>query len=105
MDRKQFDVMITKVFKSLTPHKIQTIEYADDSAKVLIVAALFDGLRLKKRFDMVWSLVESEDKNLSSQVLMSFELYSISEFKNIEDKFQKTKSQPINNQFVAESPR
>lgn len=81
MDNYQLNVIMTAVYKGLTPKKISITQKKPEVINVRIVSDVFEGISFTNRFKLLNDLLKSEHQTLFEEHLYIFEAFTTEEMR------------------------
>ena len=81
MDNYQLNVIMTNVYKGLTPRKISITQKKPEVINVCVVSDVFEGISFTNRFKLLNDLLKTEHQTLFEQHLYIFEAFTSEEMR------------------------
>lgn len=83
MDFQQACRLIEQSIKDMTQKVSCRLGESEESIIVSIISSRFDGMTIKQRFNLIWQTLSENEPSLISEFLLSFELWTDSEFQQL----------------------
>lgn len=81
MDNYQLNVIMTNVYKGLTPRKITITQKKPEVINVCVVSDVFEGISFTNRFKLLNDLLKTEHQTLFEEHLYIFEAFTSEEMR------------------------
>ena len=96
MDQKQLSDIVAKVYKSLTPARVEVTKLSAEMATVRVVSSSFKGMGVSARISLLADLFETSENKVFNERIYILEGFTPEEVLNLptdeseEDKSEKT---------------